>query len=187
MLSPDGESPIVAVCAIDGMAGIGKTTFAIHWAHQVAKRFEDGELYVNLRGFDASAAVMAPTEGKVRKDLGIVRSRLGQLDSAIEQLRQALVLIRSVGSLQLEAETLLPLGDALAAQGRPDEARDAWRQASVILSAFRLPQNDAANRRLLRLEEQSPVSDDKTILRTVAAYSPPVHVFTVRPIRAPRL
>ena len=60
MLSPDGESPMVAVCAIDGMAGIGKTTFAIHWAHQVKKRFEDGQLYLNLRGFDANAAAMAP-------------------------------------------------------------------------------------------------------------------------------
>ena len=59
LLSPDGGSPIVAVCAIDGMAGIGKTTFAIHWAHQVKKHFEDGQLYLNLRGFDASAAAMA--------------------------------------------------------------------------------------------------------------------------------
>ena len=62
MLSQDSEFPIVAVCAIDGMAGIGKTTFAIHWAHQVKKRFEDGQLYLNLRGFDASAAAMAPAD-----------------------------------------------------------------------------------------------------------------------------
>jgi DNA-binding SARP family transcriptional activator/tetratricopeptide (TPR) repeat protein len=62
MLSPDGETPIVGVCAIDGMAGIGKTTFAIHWAHQVAKHFEDGQLYLNLRGFDSSASAMSPAD-----------------------------------------------------------------------------------------------------------------------------
>jgi tetratricopeptide (TPR) repeat protein len=62
MFSADGESPTVAVCAIDGMAGIGKTTFAIHWAHRVKKRFEDGQLYLNLRGFDANAAALEPAD-----------------------------------------------------------------------------------------------------------------------------
>jgi NB-ARC domain len=62
LFTPDGEYPSVAVCAIDGMAGIGKTTFAIHWAHHVAKHFEDGQLYINLRGFDSSATPTAPAD-----------------------------------------------------------------------------------------------------------------------------
>ncbi len=72
MLSPDGESPLVAICAIDGMAGIGKTTFAIHWAHRVAKHFEDGQLYLNMHGFDASGSAMAPADA-----LGVLLSSLG--------------------------------------------------------------------------------------------------------------
>jgi tetratricopeptide (TPR) repeat protein len=52
----------VVISAIDGTAGIGKTTLAVHWAHQVADRFPDGQLYVNLRGFDPGGAPMVPAE-----------------------------------------------------------------------------------------------------------------------------
>jgi predicted ATPase len=47
---------------IAGMAGIGKTTFAIHWAHRVARHFHDGQLYLDLRGFDSSGSATAPAD-----------------------------------------------------------------------------------------------------------------------------
>ncbi|MDX3645899.1 ATP-binding protein, partial [Streptomyces sp. MB09-02B] len=52
----------VVISAIRGMAGIGKTTLAVHWAHQVADRFPDGQLYVNLRGFAPSGGAMEAGE-----------------------------------------------------------------------------------------------------------------------------
>jgi DNA-binding SARP family transcriptional activator len=54
------QAPVISV--IDGTAGIGKTTLALHFAHQVAGQFPDGQLYVNLRGFDPAGPQMTSVE-----------------------------------------------------------------------------------------------------------------------------
>ncbi len=57
-----GAPGTVVISAIGGTPGVGKTTLAIHWAHQVAAQFADGQLYVNLRGFDRTDAPVTPAE-----------------------------------------------------------------------------------------------------------------------------
>ncbi|MEU4163603.1 BTAD domain-containing putative transcriptional regulator [Actinoplanes sp. NPDC026670] len=61
-LLPEPGARILVISAISGMAGVGKTTTAVHWAHRVADRYPDGQLYVNLRGFDPAGSVMRPDE-----------------------------------------------------------------------------------------------------------------------------
>jgi DNA-binding SARP family transcriptional activator len=50
------------VLAIDGIPGIGKTSLAIHLAHQLADAYPDGQLYVDLQGFDPDHSVLHPAE-----------------------------------------------------------------------------------------------------------------------------
>ncbi len=65
----DGPPATVVISAIGGMAGIGKTTLAVHWAHEMADRFPDGQLYLNLRGFDPTGSLVTPDEA-IRTLLG---------------------------------------------------------------------------------------------------------------------
>jgi DNA-binding SARP family transcriptional activator/Tfp pilus assembly protein PilF len=55
---PRGAGAVV-ISAIGGAAGVGKTALAVHWAHQAAGQFPDGQLYVNLRGYASDRPMTA--------------------------------------------------------------------------------------------------------------------------------
>ncbi|MGI5215748.1 ATP-binding protein [Plantactinospora sp. CA-290183] len=53
------EPTALIISAVSGTAGVGKTALAVHWSHRSRGRFPDGQLYVNLRGYDTDRPVDA--------------------------------------------------------------------------------------------------------------------------------
>jgi DNA-binding SARP family transcriptional activator len=110
-----GEPPVAIVI---GTAGVGKTTLAIRFARQAAPRFPDGQLYVNLRGFDPSGS---PTEPETalrgffdalgvppRQVPGSVEAQTGLFRSLLEGKRMLLLLDNARSTEQVRP--LLPGG-----------------------------------------------------------------------------
>ncbi|SEQ54188.1 DNA-binding transcriptional activator of the SARP family [Lentzea xinjiangensis] len=73
---PVDHSPVLV--AITGTGGVGKTALAVRFAHQVASRFPDGQLHVDLRGFDASAPPVRPAAAlhQLLQSLGVPAERV---------------------------------------------------------------------------------------------------------------
>lgn len=45
---------------LTGAVGVGKSALAVHWAHRVAAEFPDGQLFMDLRGYDQRRDPVAP-------------------------------------------------------------------------------------------------------------------------------
>jgi tetratricopeptide (TPR) repeat protein len=82
---PDGQLSTVVISAVSGTAGVGKTALALHWAHRVAHLFPDGQLYVNLRGFDPTGQLMEPAEA-LRRLIGAFAVPAAEIPSTVDEL-----------------------------------------------------------------------------------------------------
>ncbi|WP_344300372.1 ATP-binding protein, partial [Streptomyces murinus] len=105
------EGSVMAVSAMAGIGGVGKTTLAVHVAHRARASFPDGQLYVDLQG-------AGPRPAEPETVLGSFLRALGTADSAIpDSLEERAALYRSV----LDGRRVLVLLDNAkdAAQVRP--------------------------------------------------------------------
>ncbi|AWS46320.1 hypothetical protein DKM19_38500 [Streptosporangium sp. 'caverna'] len=87
-LASAGSGPIV-ISAVAGAAGIGKSAFAVHVAHQVADRFPDGQLYVNLHGSTPNVEPLKPAEvlARLLRSLGDDAAAPAEVDELAARFR----------------------------------------------------------------------------------------------------
>ncbi len=139
------EGRVMAVSALAGIGGVGKTTLAVHVAHQARSAFPDGQLYVDLQGAGARAADPETV-------LGSFLRALGTADSAIpDSLEERAALYRSV----LDGRRVLVLLDNArdAAQVRPLLPGTSGC-AALVTSRVRMV--DLAGAHLVDLDVMSP-------------------------------
>ena len=73
----DADQGDTKLAIVSGPAGIGKTAFAVHWAHQIRSRFPDGQLFLDLRGHDPEASLTpADVLTHVLRGLGVPADRV---------------------------------------------------------------------------------------------------------------
>jgi DNA-binding SARP family transcriptional activator len=76
-----GSNPgAVRIAVVNGAAGLGKTTLAVHAAHQVSTQFPDGQLYVDLLGASAQPAAPGEVLARFLRDLGVSGDKLSTRD-----------------------------------------------------------------------------------------------------------
>jgi DNA-binding SARP family transcriptional activator len=152
------ESRVMAVSAVAGIGGVGKTTLAVHVAHAARDRFPDGQLYIDLQG-----AGPAPAEPEAV--LGAFLRALGIPDSAIpDGVEERASLYRST----LAGRRILTLLDNArdAAQVRP-LLPGTEGCAALITSRVRMV--DLAGAHLVDLDVMSPEEAMTLFTRIVGA------------------
>jgi tetratricopeptide (TPR) repeat protein len=156
LLDRRGADPpgTVLISAIGGTAGVGKTALAVQWARQCAARFPDGQLYVNLRGYDPAQPVTAADAlagflralGVPGQEIPPGEEELAARYRSLLDGRQMLIVLDNAGSAE-QVRPLLPGSPActVVVTSRDALAGLVARHGAVRLELDLLPLADAVS------------------------------------------
>lgn len=101
-----GPPPAVAIAAIVGAPGVGKSALAVHLAHGLASEYPDGLLYLDLSAHGAGRPPPLPALARLLRALGADTDRLpGDLEAATVRYRSLLAGRRVLVVLDNAADT----------------------------------------------------------------------------------
>ena len=166
---------MLVISAIGGTAGVGKTALAVQWAHTAVGRFPGGQLYVNLRGYDADRPVAAADAlAGFLRSLGVPGHEIppGEEERAARYRslladKKLLIVLDNAGSVE-QVRPLLPgsAGCAVVVTSRDALAGLVARHGATRLELDLLPAADAVG--LLRTLIGPRVDDDPDAAATMA-------------------
>jgi DNA-binding SARP family transcriptional activator len=145
-----GGQPTTIV-AIDGAPGTGKTTLAVHWAHQIAGRYPDAHLYLNLNGYGVGQPLTpAAAAATLLRGLSVPSERIPEsgeeraalLRTALAGRRVLLMLDNARGADQVRA--LVPGADCLVLVTSRSQLRGlSIRDGAHRVTLHRLPVDES--------------------------------------------
>jgi hypothetical protein len=149
----DGEEGTTAtIFTVSGTAGVGKTALAVHWAHQAARQFPDGQLFVNLRGYDPGQPMTAADAlagflhalGVPGQDMPLEESDRAAHYRSLLAGRRMLVVLDNAGDVE-QVRPLLPGSPrcAVFVTSRDSLAGLVARDGAQRIDLDLLPQKDA--------------------------------------------